>query len=368
MKPNFRICPQCSTRNRLDKEFCVKCGEPLEGVSAGDPSKPEASFFVSGEEERSTLIPLVAFVLLLIVALSAWRYIQQTGLPAAPESTNRAITRPVENPPPATPVPAGPGVDDYTAGVAALRSGDYQTAVTRLRAATAAVPSQADYRLAFGEALEKSGSPQEGLAEYQTAAELQPGSARHTGEWAKALNRAGLYTDAIRVYGTSLDINPDNLANLREVVNLQIRTNNLAGARAYLERIVQLQPDDLLPKQNLARALEATTDLKGAALQYREILVAMPNAEVSRAQLSEVLMKDSLSAEAMQVLDEGLALNPASSALYREKGRIHDRLGDNLAAIAAYREYLRLAPTAPDARVFRDRVEQLSATAGQATQ
>lgn len=39
MKPNFRTCPQCSTGNRLDKEFCVKCGEPLEGVKAGDPNE-----------------------------------------------------------------------------------------------------------------------------------------------------------------------------------------------------------------------------------------------------------------------------------------------------------------------------------------
>jgi predicted Zn-dependent protease len=143
-----------------------------------------------------------------------------------------------------------------------------------------------------------------------------------------------------------------------------MRANNFAAARPYLERIVRQQPDDLLPKQDLARAMEATNDLQGAAAQFREILTAMPSAEVSRTLLSEVYMKDNRSAEALAVLDEGLAANASSAALLREKGRIHDRLGDNARAIAAYTEYLRLAPTAPDARVFRDRVEQLTAISG----
>ena len=71
-------------------------------------------------------------------------------------------------------------------------------------------------------------------------------------------------------------------------------------------------------------------------------------------------MKDNRSAEALAVLDEGLAANPSSATLYREKGRVYDRLGNNQAAVAAYRQYLTLAPTASDARVFRDRMKQLT--------
>ncbi|MBK5255983.1 MAG: tetratricopeptide repeat protein [Vicinamibacteria bacterium] len=370
MKPDFRICPQCSTRNRLDKEFCVKCGEPLEGVAAGDPAeekdtKGKASFFVSETEDKSVLIPLIAVLLLLFVALAAWRYLQATAPATGPETTGQSMLIAPESPPPPTPVPAGPGVEDYSAGVAALRSGDYKTAVTRLRAATKAAPNQPNFRIVLGEALEKSGSPQEGLAEYEAAAGLDATSARYAGEWAKALNRAGRNNDAIRVYGIALAIQPENLPNLREVANLQMRSNNFAAARPHLEKLAQLQPDDLLIKQNLARAMETTNDLKGAAQQYRDILVAMPNAEVSRGLLSEVLMKDNLPAEALKVLDAGLAANPSSAALFREKGRVYDRMGNNAGAIAAYREYLRLAPTAADARVFKDRLEQLSGLVAQ---
>jgi regulator of sirC expression with transglutaminase-like and TPR domain len=76
-------------------------------------------------------------------------------------------------------------------------------------------------------------------------------------------------------------------------------------------------------------------------------------------------MRDNLAGEGMQVLDDGLEANPSSSALHRAKGRMFDRQGNNAGAIASYREYLRLAPTAPDARVFKDRVEQLVAMSAQ---
>ena len=81
MASNFRTCLQCSTRNRLDKEFCVKCGESLEGVSAGDPAaakKAKPGFLVSieGEEAQSPLIPLVFVILTLGVVFAAWRTIQ----------------------------------------------------------------------------------------------------------------------------------------------------------------------------------------------------------------------------------------------------------------------------------------------------
>ncbi len=80
MKPNFRTCPQCSTRNRLDKEFCVKCGEPLEGIKAGEPggssAKRKPGFVVSDADEgQSPIVPLVIVLLTLGVGFAAWRSI-----------------------------------------------------------------------------------------------------------------------------------------------------------------------------------------------------------------------------------------------------------------------------------------------------
>ncbi|MBX7184982.1 MAG: tetratricopeptide repeat protein [Vicinamibacteria bacterium] len=366
MASNFRTCPQCSTRNRLDKEFCVKCGEPLEGVKAGDPAavtakKGKPGFLVSEErdEAQSPLVPLVFVALTVGVAFAGWRAIQNaeatTPTPlAAPPVAQASL-------PPVGPSQMSPGVQAYTAGMAALRASDYVTATRLLREAIAAA-NKADYRLGLAEALEKSGFTNDALAEYETAAGIDTVNVRFTSEWAKALNRAGRNTEAVRVYDAALQIDPENLANLREVASLHLRANDLARARPYLERIVRLQPEDLTPKQNLARALEATRDLDGAAKQYREILAVMPDAEISRALLSDVLMKQSQPDQALQLLEEGLKLDANSPILHREKGRILDRQGDKAGAVAAYQQYVRLAPGATDISAFTARIEQLSSS------
>lgn len=367
MASNFRTCPQCSTRNRLDKEFCVKCGEPLENVKAGDApgtrkGKPGFQVSEEGEETQSPLVPLVFVILTLGVVFAAWRTIRSADAASAPPTAPPPVVQP--SIPALVPTPQSPGVKEYAAGMAALRAGDFATAVRLLREAVAAA-NQADYRLGLAEALEKSGSTTEALAEYEAAAGLDAVNVRYTAEWAKALNRAGRYTEAIREYEAALQIDGSNLANLRELANLHLRSNDFARARPYLETVVRLQPDDLAPKQNLARALEAARDLEGAAKQYRDILAAMPTADLTRALLSDVLMKQSRPDEALRLLEEGLAIDANSAIMYREKGRILDRQGRNPDAIKAYQEYVRLAPGASDLRAFTARIEQLTAVEAQ---
>ena len=371
MASNFRTCPQCSTRNRLEKEFCVKCGESLEGVKAGDQAaaaagkkgKPGFQVSIEGEEAQSPLVPLVFVILTLGVVFAAWRTIQNAdAASAAPPTAPAPVVQP--SIPAVAPVQMSPGVKAYADGMAALRGGDFTTAIRLLREAVAAA-NRADYRLGLAEALEKSGATTEALAEYEAAAGRDPGNVRYTADWAKALNRAGRYTEAIRTYGVAIQLEPENLANLRELANLHLRSNDFAAARPYLETVVRLQPDDLAPKQNLARALEATRDLDGAARQYRDILTAMPKADLTRALLSDVLMKQSRPDEALQLLEEGLKLDPNAAIMYREKGRILDRQGRNPDAIRAYQEYVRLSPGASDLRAFTARIEQLTAVEAQ---
>lgn len=368
MKPNFRTCPQCSTRNRLDKEFCVKCGEPLEGVKAGDPAssaapaagkkgKPGIVVSRDGEEGQSPLVPFILVLLTLGVAFGAWRVVQEAE--ATPNTTQAAAPLRQASVPPVVAATMAPGVAEYTAGMAALRAANFPEAIRLLREAVAAA-EKADYRLGLAEALEKSGAMSDALVEYEAAAGLDSANVRYTSDWAKALYRAGRASDAIQVYETALQLDGDNVANRKEVANLLIQANDFARARPHLERVVALQPNDLAPKQNLARALDATGDMEGATEQYRAILDAMPEAHLSRALLSDLLMRRNRPSEAIAALDQGLAADPNAGLLHREKGRVYDRLGRVAEAVASYREYVRLSPGANDIRSFTERITQLT--------
>jgi tetratricopeptide (TPR) repeat protein len=361
MAPNFRTCPQCSTRNRLDKEFCVKCGEPLEGVKAGDqtvvgPAKGKPGIVLTeSEEAQSPLVAIVVILLTIGVGFAAWRTIA-----AEPPTLPQAAVRPKEGPPPAVATPStAPGAREYAEGLAALNAGDYPNAIRLLRLAVAAA-NRADYMITLADALEKSGASADAIAQFEAAFNRENTSARYAAEWAKALYRAGRFPEAIRAYEAALRIDGDNLNNLREVIDLYKRAGTPALARPFLERLVALQPEDLVPRQELARALEAANDLPAAIAQYQAILAVMPNADLSRAYLSEIYMQQNRSDSALQLLDEGLTANPNAALLHREKGRILDRLGNDEAAVAAYREYVRLAPAAADVRIFATRIEQLS--------
>ena len=366
MKPNFRTCPQCATRNRLDKEFCVKCGEPLEGIQAGDasssPKKGKPGIFVSqagDEAQQSPLVPLVLVLITLGVGFAALQVVR------APEEAAPVAGPTIPKVQPSLPSTSvrsscGPGQEAYTAGQSALRAGDFQAAVNSFREAVAAA-NLVDYRLALAEALEKAGNMGGALSEYEAAVGLDGANARNVSEWAKALDRAGRYSDAVRVYETALRLDGNNLANLRAISNVLAKTDNLARARPFREKLVELDPEDLVAKQDLARSLEATNDWAPAIKQYRDVLQAMPAADLSRSSLAEIYMKQNRPNDALAALDEGLKLNLASALLHREKGRVFDRLGRTAEAITEYQQFLKFAaPGAPDTQVFVQRIAELS--------
>ena len=61
------------------------------------------------------------------------------------------------------------------------------------------------------------------------------------------------------------------------------------------------------------------------------------------------------------MLQEGLQLSPNTPLLERQMGSVLERSGRPAAAAAAYRNYTRLAPNAPDAKEIAARAAQLEA-------
>ena len=114
-------------------------------------------------------------------------------------------------------------------------------------------------------------------------------------------------------------------------------------------------------RQDLAHALEVSGDTAAAADQYRLILDRLPEAAVTRGLLAEVLFKQGRGDEGLALFREGLERQAGNPLLYRGLASLLERSGRDKEAIAAYREYARVAPNAPDAKALAERADALEA-------
>jgi Flp pilus assembly protein TadD len=84
--------------------------------------------------------------------------------------------------------------------------------------------------------------------------------------------------------------------------------------------------------------------------------------EAQAAQLAKDASTALLAGEvghAIELLREATRLDPDQSLAWRTMGLAFERSGDTQAALAAYRQYIRLAPHGPQADMVRERMRVL---------
>src|SRR5258707_4170640 len=62
---DFRVCPQCGTRNKTTWEYCVRCSEDLRDVPVGQPAAASVPEDVSTLPESSPWLGLVGVAVVL---------------------------------------------------------------------------------------------------------------------------------------------------------------------------------------------------------------------------------------------------------------------------------------------------------------
>jgi predicted Zn-dependent protease len=112
-------------------------------------------------------------------------------------------------------------------------------------------------------------------------------------------------------------------------------------------------------RQELAYAVAQTGDKARAVELYRSVLAIAPGADISRGLLSELLLEQGKGSEAMALLQEGIQRDPEAPGLRRRLGNLAERTGNSQEASRQYREYVRLAPNAADAKELAERAARL---------
>jgi tetratricopeptide (TPR) repeat protein len=363
----FRVCPKCGTRNKGKWEFCVRCGESLQDVTvaSSSPSTPAKAKIQVGPASEASPVGALALAVLFVGALAGgiwwWR--------AAPTPTPLQAAVVVGVPRPSPPKGSSetlPDLGDEDANLARVKlaQNDPAGALPLLERAIAKNPNSAALHALYARVLVFTGNVQKAVAEYTTATQLDPQDVSFRTGKAGALNLAGRYDEALQEYQTLVARggSPDVEEDLGQL--LLSRKHDPAGALVHLRKASEGAPDDAAFGEQLASALEQTQDLAGAQKAYESVLKSNPGASASRGRLAEILFNEGKTDDAIALVRSGIALDSSVPLLHRDLGAFLERAGKAQEASAAYREYAKLAPNAPDAEAIKARADALSGEGG----
>lgn len=122
-------------------------------------------------------------------------------------------------------------------------------------------------------------------------------------------------------------------------------------ARPYLEKAFELS-HRLTDKDRLNIAAwyaMANLDFDAAARAFREIIKQYPLESEAYLRLAKVLMGERPANEVLEIVQQGLVVDPESKDLYNMLGFSYLGLGDFEQAVAAHQKYVQLAPKEPNA-------------------
>jgi tetratricopeptide (TPR) repeat protein len=228
----FRICPQCQTRNKATQPRCVRCGRALSSIPLSS-SVPLPAFASPRGSARWARGLVVAGVL---IACAFGLFVRKTFRGASIEpDTSAAIA--------STP-DSGPTAPSISAAAAPVAQAE---------------PVTAAEAYSHGMALWATGSRDRAIWQLERAARIDPQNTSYRVELGKALAALRRTREAIREYEAAVSLEPGNAENVTALATLYARAGDGAESRALLQRAAALNPGNAEIKARLAEAESGQT-------------------------------------------------------------------------------------------------------------
>lgn len=176
---------------------------------------------------------------------------------------------------------------------------------------------------------------------------------------------AGNYASALAQFEEAVQRNGQDAEALSNLGQVLVRLGRAGEALPYFERATSLNPDRWAYRFNYARALGLMGRWDEAIASYRQAQQLFPDDYVTTFNLGLALHKQGDDAAAVEEYRKAIALDPSDASFRMALASSYERLQNKAEAAAAYGEYLRLAPDAPDADKVRARIAQLAPAAAQ---
>ncbi len=162
--------------------------------------------------------------------------------------------------------------------------------------------------------------------------------------------RRGDLREALAAYQAADRALPNDSITLFNIGMALIELGDKARAEERLRRSIEVDPDYREPHFNLALILAERNDLVAAERHFRRAAEIDPDDLEARVRLAETLSRLDRPREALELLEEVLAMDPALPMARLALGAAHQTAGDRDAARTALLQVLEAAPGAPRER------------------
>lgn len=201
-----------------------------------------------------------------------------------------------------------------------------------------------DAMIASGNDFEDRGEHERALELYQRAVDLSPASARAHLNLGNAQSKLGRHLQAIASYRRAAGLRADWPAPHLNLGALFLRQPDPAAAEASYRDALRIAPDSAQAWLGLGCALD---DQKSADAEaaLRKALALDPHHFGAISRLAQWLQGRGRASEAIELLTDEVAVNPAHAKLLAELAQIYADVADGASAYATYRRLLDLTPT-----------------------
>jgi tetratricopeptide (TPR) repeat protein len=141
-----------------------------------------------------------------------------------------------------------------------------------------------------------------------------------------------------------------------------VRLKRTEEALPHFDRAIALLPQRWAYHFNRARALALLERWDDAVAGYKQAQGLFPDDYATSFNLAQALHRKGAEESAVQEYLRAIALNPSDATFRLALGISYEQLQKRAEAAAAYGEYLRLLPSAPDAEQVRARISMLTSS------
>lgn len=228
-------------------------------------------------------------------------------------------------------------------GISLYQASEYEQARARLEAAVRANPNDDNARLFLVKDLAQLGDAEAGAAELQQLAKRQPQNQEVWYMLAKVHMK--LSENAMAKIN---QIDPNSVLALQLSAEMMEAMNNYDGAVVQLKKAVDLAPRKPGSHYKLGEAYWVLAQWDAAAAEYQAELVNDPGNCHAHWRLGSVMnQKGGDAQQALQELDQSVALCPNLVEAHADRGRALLTLGKNSEAIPELQAAIKADPTEP---------------------